>query len=181
MNYFPKFRVRKVERKFGINQAFWTCVIFSYFYFYAIHFKIIFSGAGTLLKHYERLYAVESLNELNKTKLTILLEEAFQRRLNPSYIEILEKKFCRAYVTESYSAVAIITNEPDVIGTPYLCKFAVLPDHQGLGAGESLWDAIIQDFPNLFWRSGVQNKINPWYVQYFYHSIIRPVRSAKFR
>lgn len=173
--------MRKLERKVGICQAFWTCTVFSYLHFYSFHFEIIFSGAGTLLKHYERLYAVESLNELNKEKLTILLEETFQRRLNPSYIERLEKKFCRAYVTESYSAVAIITNEPDVIGTPYLCKFAVLPDHQGLGAGESLWDAIIQDFPNLFWRSRVQNRINPWYVQYFYHSIISPVRSAKFQ
>ena len=77
-------------------------------------------------------------------------------------MESLKKRLCRAYVTESYSAAALITNVREIPDVPYLCKFAVLPENQGLGAGESLWDEIKLDFPALFWRSRVRNRINPW-------------------
>jgi acetylglutamate kinase len=45
----------------------------------------------------------------------------------------------------------------------YLSKFAVEPDAQGEGIGNDLWQAILRDFPQLFWRTRPDNPINPWY------------------
>jgi len=120
-------------------------------------------GAGTLLKNYESLHSVKSLKDLDVNKLVELLEHSFQKHLKSHYILSLKDKLCKIYVTESYSAAAIITNESLVKDIPYLCKFAVLPENQGLGAGESLWHEIDRDFPALFWRSRNKNRINPWY------------------
>ena len=47
---------------------------------------------------------------------------------------------------------------------PYLDKFAVSLQNQGLGAGETIWEKLKQDFPSLFWRSKGSNRINPWLV-----------------
>ena len=66
-------------------------------------------------------------------------------------------------IFNSYSAAAIITREGGIVGNvPYLDKFAVSLQNQGLGAGETIWERIKQDFPKLFWRSRGSNRINPW-------------------
>ena len=64
----------------------------------------------------------------------------------------------------SYSAAAIITKEDELHNIPYLDKFAVSLQNQGLGSGETIWERMRQDFPTLFWRSKAANRINPWLV-----------------
>ena len=61
----------------------------------------------------------------------------------------------------SYNAAAVVV-EMEGGTIPYLDKFAVSQAKQGEGTGEMLWECIERDFPQLFWRSKVTNRINPW-------------------
>ena len=48
---------------------------------------------------------------------------------------------------------------------PYLDKFAVSTEAQGVGLAASLWHNILQETNQLCWRSRPNNDINPWYIQ----------------
>ncbi|XP_065052468.1 N-acetylglutamate synthase, mitochondrial-like [Rhopilema esculentum] len=119
-------------------------------------------GSGTIFKKREALHVHKSLGSIDTTRLTNLIEKTFGRKLASSYFPEINQKLIAAYITESYSAAALITNE-NVEGVPYLDKFAVSLQNQGLGSGETIWERIRDDFPRLFWRSRDDNRINPWY------------------
>lgn len=117
-------------------------------------------GAGTLVSRGERVDTYERFEELDRGKLTQLLESCFERRLTPGYFE---KKHChRVYVTEDYRATAILTKEAGLV---YLDKFAVTRKAQGEGLGGSVWERMRRDNPKVFWRSQTVNPVNSWYFQ----------------
>jgi acetylglutamate kinase len=102
--------------------------------------------------------AHESFADLDQPRLRELIERCFGRRLSPSYFE--DRRCHRVYVSESYRATAVVTEEA---GMPYLDKFAVTQKAQGEGLGGSVWARLRADHPRLFWRARADNPINRWY------------------
>ncbi len=101
------------------------------------------------------------LEGLDRARLRDLLEACFGRALDPAYFE--KKAFYRVYLSEAYTATAILTHGHGL--PPYLDKFAVTTQAQGAGVGGSLWQRMKAENKKLFWRSRIENEINPWYFQ----------------
>lgn len=120
-------------------------------------------GSGTIFKKRELLNVHKDFSTIDADRLFNLIEGTFTKKLTESYLEKVKSKLLAAYITESYSAAAIITTEDELHDIPYLDKFAVSLQNQGLGSGETIWERMRQDFPTLFWRSKSANRINPWY------------------
>jgi acetylglutamate kinase len=130
-------------------------------------------GAGTLVRLGERIERLDGPDafraRVDRTRLRALVEECFQRRLAAEYFE--HKRFFRVYLADSYRATAILTEEPVADGAggapvPYLDKFAVTQEAQGIGIGGSIWARMRRDNPRLFWRSRNDNPVNPWYFEH---------------
>ena len=119
------------------------------------------TGSGTLVRRGERVDRFETLEGIDLARLRELLEACFHRVLDERYFD--EKAFHRVYLSEQYSATAIITRGHGL--TPYLDKFAVTTQAQGAGVGGSLWKRMKDENPRLFWRARSENEINPWYFQ----------------
>ncbi len=120
-------------------------------------------GSGTLFRRGEKIHRVDGeltdATAVDRDKLGALLEDCFERKLVDDYFAT--KRFHRTYVTDTYRATAVLTDEG---GVPYLDKFAVSQSAQGDGLGGTMWDRMVRETPKLFWRSRVDNKkINPWY------------------
>lgn len=122
-------------------------------------------GSGTLFKNAERVCRHESLDEVDHDKLISLVNRSFGKTLKPDYLASVRRRLHSVYLSEGYSAAAIITSEPVLGGTPYLDKFVVNSSKQGQGSGQMLWECIRQDLGLLFWRSRATNPINPWYFK----------------
>lgn len=123
-------------------------------------------GSGTLIRQGERvrLYeGAEQIRGIDKARLQQLLEDCFGgRKLSPHYFD--KKPFYRVYLADSYRATAILTLDPSM-DIPYLDKFAVTQEAQGIGIGASIWQRMLTDNPRIFWRSRADNAINPWYME----------------
>ncbi|MFO0617046.1 MAG: acetylglutamate kinase [Polyangiaceae bacterium] len=117
-------------------------------------------GAGTLVRRGERVGRYPSFAEIDQGRLKDLLELCFGKKLSPTYFET--KNPIAIYLTDSYRAAAIVTEEN---GVPYLDKFAVTPEAQGEGIGGSIWKRMRRDHPKIFWRARAQNPVNDWYAQ----------------
>ncbi|MBA3545428.1 MAG: acetylglutamate kinase [Nannocystis sp.] len=117
-------------------------------------------GSGTLIRRGERVLRHEGVETVDRERLTQLLTTAFGRPPVADYYE--SKKFWRIYLADSYRAAAILTDEGAV---PYLDKYAVTSEAQGEGIGGSLWQRLARDNEALFWRSRIDNPVNPWYFQ----------------
>jgi acetylglutamate kinase len=129
------------------------------------------TGSGTLVRRGERVQCFETFTMggsapqapggIDQARLRELLEACFGRRLDDDYFG--KKSFYRVYLSEAYTATAIITRGHGL--PPYLDKFAVTTQAQGAGVGGSLWQRMKAENPKLFWRSRSENEINPWYFQ----------------
>jgi acetylglutamate kinase len=119
------------------------------------------TGSGTLVRKGERVQRFETLTGIDRDRLRALLEACFGRKLDEDYFD--KKSFYRVYLSEAYTATAVITRGNDL--PPYLDKFAVTNQAQGAGVGGSLWQRMKAETPKLFWRSRSENEINPWYFQ----------------
>ncbi len=115
-------------------------------------------GAGTLVRMGERVRRYDSLEGIDLPRLRALLENSFGRTLHLDYFD--KKPFYRIYLADSYRATAIMTLEGSI---PYLDKFAVTTDAQGDGVGGSIWQRMVKENPQFFWRARVDNDVNPWY------------------
>ncbi|XP_053556085.1 N-acetylglutamate synthase, mitochondrial isoform X2 [Bombina bombina] len=122
-------------------------------------------GSGTLFKNAERMLRFDSLQDVDIQQLVSLVNLSFQKRLKDDYISSVASRLHSIYLSEGYSAAAIITTEPVLGGTPYLDKFVVGSGRQGQGSGQMLWECIRQDLQTLFWRSRATNPINSWYFK----------------
>ncbi|XP_052830155.1 N-acetylglutamate synthase, mitochondrial [Octopus bimaculoides] len=121
-------------------------------------------GSGTFFKITEPIHRYHHLEQVDQTRLHNLLLKAFGRNLKDGYFEMIQNQLHTLYLSEDYSAAAIILHENST-DVPYLDKFAVSQKAQGEGTGEMLWACVRQDFKQLFWRSRGDNPINPWYFK----------------
>ncbi|XP_029015205.1 N-acetylglutamate synthase, mitochondrial isoform X2 [Betta splendens] len=123
-------------------------------------------GSGTLFKNGDPIHRYSSLNDIDVARLFALINKSFDKTLKHDYINSLKGRLHSIYLSEGYSAAAIITMEPVNNGTPYLDKFVVSSSKQGQGTSHILWECIKQDLGKLFWRSRATNRINPWYFKH---------------
>ncbi|MGH0154786.1 UNVERIFIED_CONTAM: hypothetical protein FKN15_033526 [Acipenser sinensis] len=106
-----------------------------------------------------------SLDEVDIDRLLSLINKSFGKNLKEDYIVSLQDRLHSIYLSECYTAAAILTKEPVKSGTLYLDKFVVSSSRQGQGASQMLWECIQQEVTSLFWRSQASNRINPWYFK----------------
>lgn len=115
-------------------------------------------GSGTLVRKGEKVHRHAGWEGIDRARMRDLIESSFGRRLVEDYFERV--KPVSVYVSENYRAAMVITREG---GLDYLDKFAVLADAQGEGLGRAVWQAMRGDHPRLFWRSRLDNPVNPFY------------------
>ncbi|KAM6965996.1 N-acetylglutamate synthase, mitochondrial [Tautogolabrus adspersus] len=133
-------------------------------------------GSGTLFKNGDPIHRYTSLDGIDVERLLALINMSFDKTLRQDYIDSLKGRLYSIYLSEGYSAAAIITMEPvNSLGTPYLDKFVVSSSKQGQGTSQILWECIRQDLGKLFWRSRATNKINPWYFKHCDGSFVNGV------
>jgi acetylglutamate synthase len=130
------------------------------------------SGSGTFFKLSESVKifhnSIEDRHNLNMKTISDLMESSFEKKLKEDYIQNLFKQKPIILVTESYSAMAIITKiaiNGEQLDHPYLDKFCVAPRNQGHGLADLLFDSLRKEFKTLFWRSKLTNPINVWYFK----------------
>ncbi|XP_018554032.1 N-acetylglutamate synthase, mitochondrial [Lates calcarifer] len=132
-------------------------------------------GSGTLFKNGDPIHRYSSLEGIDVERLLALINKSFDKTLRRDYIDSLKGRLHSIYLSEGYSAAAIITMEPVNGGTPYLDKFVVSSSKQGQGTSHILWECIRQDLGKLFWRSRATNRINPWYFKHCDGSFVNGV------
>ncbi|XP_056143671.1 N-acetylglutamate synthase, mitochondrial isoform X2 [Lampris incognitus] len=123
-------------------------------------------GSGTLIKNGDPIHRYSSLDSIDINRLLALINKSFDKTLKQDYTDSLRGRLHSIYLSEGYSAVAIVTREPVSSGTLYLDKFVVSSSKQGQGNSHLLWECIRQDLGKLFWRSRATNRINPWYFKH---------------
>lgn len=124
-------------------------------------------GSGTLIRRSERINSFKDLNGLDQERLKECLESSFNGKLNSQFLQELAPKLHALYITENYRATSILTLDPPEAGTngvPYLDKFAVSKLSQSEGTGQTMWQILKKNHPQLYWRSRSDNPINAWYL-----------------
>jgi amino-acid N-acetyltransferase len=117
----------------------------------------------TVIRYGLQVFYYNSLSTVNIPSLRSLIEASFKRKLDmDNYIARLKKCLSLIIVTGDYQGAAVVTMEGEV---PYLDKFAVLPNNQGIGIADILWKQLQIRYPNLVWRSRDSNGVNKWYVK----------------
>jgi amino-acid N-acetyltransferase len=110
----------------------------------------------TLLRRGMDIRVVRSVQDIDRAKMTYLLEKSFERVLDQeAFYKRLESHLDFVIVAGDYAGAAVVTTEPpqDPSSTEepspdshlpitYLDKFAVLPSHQGDGTVDFLWVAL---------------------------------------
>lgn len=155
--------------------------------------KSVTPHTPTLIRQGLPIRVVRSAGDVDKAKMTRLLELSFGRKLGvEAFFERLEKDMDFCIVAGDYAGAAIVTNENKASSShlppmAYLDKFAVLPEHQGDGTVDFLWVALHDESyglglqsalnPNpggmqgrgrgrdLVWRSRSDNPVNKWYFE----------------
>ncbi|KAJ2832162.1 Amino-acid acetyltransferase, mitochondrial [Coemansia furcata] len=121
----------------------------------------------TLLRHGFRIQRHTSLDTCDVDRLCALLERSFGRTLDRAgYLERLRR--CaggiQVIVAGEYQGAVIVTYEKTSgRDLPYLDKFAVLPEVQGTGMADILWEQLRAACPSCLWRSRNDNGVNRWY------------------
>lgn len=119
-------------------------------------------GMGTLIRRGVSVRLFDSIDDLDRDRLRTMIESSFGRTLREDYFE--SRDIDRVLVAGDYVAGAVLTRA-DGIDLPYLDKFAVSAQAQGVGLGASLWARLMETAPRLFWRARQRNPINPWYFE----------------
>lgn len=127
------------------------------------------TGAGTLIRHGERIDWLTEVPPERTAALAALLEQSFQRRLRPDWLQGRDLE--GLLLAESGRAAALIARGVD--GMPYLDKFVVTPTARGEGLGAALWQVLRARFPQLYWRARASNPIAGWYLQQAHASFRR--------
>lgn len=107
----------------------------------------------TLLRRGMDIRVVRGVQDVDRAKMTYLLETSFGRVLDQeAFYKRLESRLDYVIVAGDYAGAAIVTTEPPQstgersadshLPITYLDKFAVLPSHQGDGTVDFLWVAL---------------------------------------
>lgn len=123
------------------------------------------NGAGTLIRKGSCIEQHLGLEQVDRKRLSTLLESAFSRQLIPGAIDpggVIETEAEHVFLEENYLGAALICSTS--IGH-YLGKFAVERQAQGEGIGGEIWSLLIRAFPIFFWRTRAQNPIATWYAK----------------
>jgi acetylglutamate kinase len=115
-------------------------------------------GAGTLVKRGTAIERRESYADVDRARLTALLEASFGRPLDQRFFE---EPPLALYLESDYRGAAILQSSPQ---GAFLTKFAVEPVAQGEGIAQDLWQELVRDHPAVFWRARPDNPILSWYV-----------------
>lgn len=94
-------------------------------------------GRGTYFKMKEKIVYNTDLSNLNMEKLKILIETSFEKKLKDDYFEHLKTRNPIIFLTETYSALAIVTQ--DFQDFAYLDKFCIAAQHQVFAKRNSLY------------------------------------------
>ncbi len=116
-------------------------------------------GAGTLINQGESVIFHRNLDKSKQTTLRTLIESSFGKNLLDDYFST--HAIDGILLSESGDAAAIVLNGFN--GVPYLDKFAVTPEARGKGHAAALWRALNLHYPQLYWRSRLNNPFTPWY------------------
>jgi amino-acid N-acetyltransferase len=113
---------------------------------------------GTKLKDYH------CLADVDLDRLTELLENSFQKRLDVQhYYKRLDAIMETVIVAGDYEGAVICTNEQVASKKHvYLDKFAIAPKSQGIGLNDILWKRLCFHHPEFMWRSKMLNGVNKW-------------------
>jgi acetylglutamate kinase len=116
-------------------------------------------GNGTYISMGENINHHKTIGSGVKLNVISLLETTFKKKLKDNFFEALELD--SVLISDSKQAVAIISKGCN--GKPYLNKFAVTSLAQGQGLGKALWQKVLNLYPEIYWRSRINNTINSWY------------------
>ncbi|CAE6462786.1 unnamed protein product [Rhizoctonia solani] len=143
----------------------------------------------TLIRHGLGMRVLRNVQDIDRHKLTYLMEQSFGKTLDQeAFYARLEKRLDFVIVAGDYAGAAVVTHEgPEGGSISYLDKFAVLPAHQGDGTVDFLFVALHDESfglgsdhamnPNeggkqgegegrdLVWRSRADNPVNKWYYE----------------
>ncbi|MEM8770517.1 MAG: acetylglutamate kinase [Pseudomonadota bacterium] len=120
-------------------------------------------GSGTLIRKGEIINHYTDKKEVDGSRATALVENAFARTLVKDWWGGVE--ISAAYVSDSYRAAALLSKVTTQDGErfDYLDKFAVLEDARGEGLARTVWRRFSADIPAVFWRSRTENGFNAFY------------------
>lgn len=117
-------------------------------------------GAGTMVRKGEVIHHYKDKSQLDRPRLSVLIESAFGKTLLPDWFDDLQLSV--GYVSETYRAAAIVAEVDDF---SYLDKFAIHESARGEGFARTVWDHMVRDFPTIFWRSRSDNSFNAFYAK----------------
>lgn len=126
----------------------------------------------TVIRHGMSIRYHDAVSTLDIEKLTSLLEASFGKSLDASaFYERLERRLACAIVAGEYEGAVLVTEEPLWRGEKmnscyYLDKFAIAPTNQGIGLTDILWKRMTDAYPDIMWRSRIDNGVNKWYGHY---------------
>ena len=115
------------------------------------------AGFGTLVKAGHQIGRYENLNNDQEIVVTSILESSFKGKLANNYFVNTNKKF---YISSCNRASIIISHDQ---GIAYMDKFAVINNARGEGLGNAMWNKMLSDYKQVFWRSRSNNFINNFY------------------
>ena len=115
-------------------------------------------GAGTVVRRGTPITKAHSYADVDRVRLTRLIESSFDRKLTPG---LYERPMLAGYIAPEYHGAALL--EPSPIAA-ILSKFVVDPVAQGEGMGRDIWQAMIRDQPAIIWRARSKNPICSWYA-----------------
>ena len=115
------------------------------------------AGFGTLVKAGHQIDRYENLNNGQEVEVTEILESSFKGKLIDKYFENTNNE---SYISSCKRASIIISHDHDIA---YMDKFAVINSARGEGLGNAMWNKMLSDHKQVFWRSRSNNVINNFY------------------
>ena len=117
------------------------------------------SGSGTMVKHGYRVNKFIKPSSQVQTQFKFIIESSFEGTLADNYFDELD--VLDIFMTSCERATIAISNKFKI---PYMDKFGVIPEAKGEGLGAGIWYEMRKVYPQVFWRSRVNNPINKFYA-----------------
>lgn len=116
-------------------------------------------GNGTLIQPGAEIKRFGNWDEVNQNGLKVLLQTSFERKVKDT---LFKNQISNFYIEEFYRGAALVQKVGDL---SYLSHFAVGTEARGFGVGHDLWQTVITDHKQIFWRSHPDRFINRWYTK----------------